>query len=95
MTIANNIKSTLPESVTALEYLKLVEERFRSADKSLAGTLMAELTTMKYDGSRSMQQHVLDMTNIVVRLKTLGMTVDDSFLVQFILNSLPKEYEPF
>ena len=71
MTIANNIKSTLLESVTALEYLKLVEERFRSIDKSLAGTLMAELTTMKYDGSRSMQQHVLDMTNIVARLKTL------------------------
>ena len=95
MTIANNIKSTLPESVTALEYLKLVEECFRSADKSLAETLMAELTTMKYDGSHSMQQHVLDMTNIAVRLKTLGMTVDDSFLVQFILNSLPQEYGPF
>ncbi|KAG8379129.1 hypothetical protein BUALT_Bualt07G0056100 [Buddleja alternifolia] len=46
MTIVNNIKTTLPESVTAKEYLKLVEEHFRSADKSLAGTLMAELTTM-------------------------------------------------
>ena len=95
MTIANNIKFTLPKSVITLKYLKFVEERFRSADKSLAGTLMAELTTMKYDGSRSMQQHVLDMTNIAARLKTLGMTVDDSFLVQFILNSLPQEYGPF
>ena len=65
-----------------------MEERFHSADKSLTGTLMDELTTIKYDGSRSMQQHVLDMTNIAARLKTLGITVDDSFLVQFILNSL-------
>ncbi|KAG8383007.1 hypothetical protein BUALT_Bualt05G0139100 [Buddleja alternifolia] len=95
MTIANNIKTTLPESVTAKEYLKLVEERFRSADKSLAGTLMAELTTMKYARSRSMQQHVLEMTNTAARLKSLDMTVDDSFLMQFILNSLPPEYEPF
>ena len=86
MTIANNIKSTLPESLTAKEYLKRVEERFRFADESFAGTLMAELTTMKYDGSQSMQQHVLDMTNIAARLKTLGMTEEDSFLVQFILN---------
>ena len=54
MTIANNIKSTLPKSVIAKEYLKLVEERFHSAAKSLAGTLMAEFTTMKYDGSQSM-----------------------------------------
>ena len=95
MTIANNIKSTLPESVTALEYLKLVEECFYFTDKSLVGRIMAELTTMKYNGSRSMQQHVLDMTNIAARLKTLGMTVDDSFLVQFILNSLPQEYGLF
>ena len=56
-----------------------MEERFRYADKSLAGTLMAELMIMKYDGSRSMQQHVLDMTNIAARLKTLGMIVDESF----------------
>ena len=78
MTIANNIKSTLPESVIAKEYLKFVEECFRSADKSLAGTLMAELMTMKYDGSRSMQQHILDMTNIAARLMTMGLKVDDS-----------------
>ena len=66
-----------------------MEECFRSADKSLTGTLMAELTTMKYDGSQSMQQHILGMTNITVRLTTLGMKVDNSFLVQFIMSSLP------
>ena len=90
MSIANNIKSTIPKSVIAKEYLKLVEECFRFADKSLAGTLMAD-----YDGLRSMQKHILDMTNIATRLTTLGMKVDDSFLVQFILNSLPLEYGPF
>ncbi|XP_059285804.1 uncharacterized protein LOC132039316 [Lycium ferocissimum] len=72
-----------------------MEERFRSADKSLAGTLMAKLTTMKFDGSRSMQNHIIEMNNIAARLRTLGMKVDDSFLVQFILNSLPPEYRPF
>ena len=35
------------------------------------------------------------MSNIVARLKSLGMTMDDSFLVQFILNLLPPEYGPF
>ncbi|XP_060210393.1 uncharacterized protein LOC132637296 [Lycium barbarum] len=64
MIIANNIKSTIPQTESAREYLKFVEERFRSADKSLAGTLMAELTTMKFDGSHSMQNHIIEMTNI-------------------------------
>ncbi|KAB2033961.1 hypothetical protein ERO13_D04G047250v2 [Gossypium hirsutum] len=35
------------------------------------------------------------MTNIVTRLKTLGMTADDSFLVQFILNSLHLNHGTF
>ena len=95
MTIANNIKSTIPQTESAKEYLAFVEERFRSEDKSLAGTLMAQLTTMKYDGSRGMQEHIIEMTNISARLKTLGMMVDDSFLVHFILNSLPPNYGPF
>ena len=95
MTIANIIKTTIPQTESAKEYLKFVEERFRFVDKSLAGTLMAELTTMKYDRSQGMQQHIIEMSNITARLKTLGMTVDDSFLVQFILNSLSPEYGPF
>ncbi|XP_070035918.1 uncharacterized protein [Nicotiana tomentosiformis] len=81
MHIANNIKSTIPQTESAREYRKFVEEYFRSADKSLTGTLMAELTDMKFDGSRSMQNLIIEMTNIAARLQTLGMKVDSSFLV--------------
>ena len=95
MTIANNIKITIPQTESAKEYLKFVEKCFRSVDKSLASTLMAKLTTMKYDGSQGTQQHIIKMSNIAARLKALGMTVDDSFLVQFILNSLPPKYGLF
>ena len=35
------------------------------------------------------------MTNIAARLMTLGMKVDDSYLVKFIVNSLPPEYGSF
>jgi len=36
------------------------------------------------------------MTTLVAKLKTLGMNVDEYFLVQFILNSLPPEqHRPF
>ncbi|GJS92330.1 hypothetical protein Tco_0774966 [Tanacetum coccineum] len=55
----------------AKDFLKLVEEKFRSANKALVRTLMAKLTTMKFDGSKSMQQLILDMTNTAARLKTL------------------------
>ncbi|XP_058208241.1 uncharacterized protein LOC131321254 [Rhododendron vialii] len=84
MTIANNIKITLPDADDAKVYLTSIETRFKQADKSLAGTLMAKLTTMKYDGSRGMHEHVLEMTNLAAQLKNLGMSMDEFFLVQFL-----------
>nr|KYP41156.1 hypothetical protein KK1_037495 [Cajanus cajan] len=56
---------------------------------------MITLTTIRFDGSCTMHEHVIKMTNIAARLKSLGMTVNENFFVQFILNSLPTEYGPF
>jgi len=59
---------------------KYVEERSQTADKSLAGTLMSTLTTMKFDDSRTMHEHVIEMTCIAARLKSLRIEVDENFL---------------
>ncbi|XP_023633333.1 uncharacterized protein LOC111828966 [Capsella rubella] len=95
MTIASNVKTSLSDVEKAKAYLVAIEERFKTADKSLAGKIMADLTTIKYDGTRSMYEHCIEITNLAAKLKNLGMSVDDSFLVQFILNSLPPRYGPF
>ena len=90
MTITDNIKIALPKTDNAKEFMKLVLECSQTADKSLARTLMSTLTTMKFDGSRTIHEHV-----IATRLKTLGMTMNENCLVQFILNSLSFEYGLF
>ena len=95
MTVADSIKTGLPKTNNAKEFMGLVGEHSQTADKSLAGTLMSTLTTMKFYGSRTMHEHVIEMTNIAARLKILGMAANKNFLVQFILNSLPSEYGPF
>ena len=95
MTVADSIKTSLPNTDNAKEFMGLVGESSQTDDKSLAGTLMSTLTTMKFDDSYTMHEHVIEMTNIATRLKTLGMTVNENFLVQFILNSLPSESGPF
>ena len=95
MNVADNIKTTLPKIDSAKEFMGLVKECSQTVDKSLVGTLMSTLSAMKFDGSRTMHEHVIEMTNIATRLKTLGMLVNENFLVQFILNSLPFEYGSF
>lgn len=44
ITVANNVKTSIPKTKSALEYLTFVEECLHSADKSLTGSLMVELT---------------------------------------------------
>ena len=75
MTIANNIKLALPKIENAKEFMNFVEGCSQTTDKSLAGTLMSSLTTMKYDGSRTMHEHILEITTLTTQLKTLGMTI--------------------
>lgn len=55
---------------------------------------MSELITMRFDGTRTVHEYVLEIINYATKLKTLGMIVDESFLVQFILNSSPTKYGP-
>ena len=73
MSITSNIKSSLPKTDNTKKSIKFVEERSQIADKFLVGTLMSILTTMKFDGSRTMQEHVIEMKNIARRLKSLEM----------------------
>ena len=81
MTITNNIKTSLPLTTSVREYLKVIEDRFKSIDKSLADILMKELTTTQFDGTRGIQVHILNMADKVVKLKALCMNVNESFLM--------------
>jgi len=95
MSIASNRKSIFPKTDNVKEFMKFVEERSQTIDKSRVGTFMSTLTIMKFDSTRTMHEHVIEMTNIATRLKSLEMAIDEGFLVQFILNSLPYEYSLF
>ena len=93
MTVANNIKSTILKTEKAKEYMEFVKSEL--ADRSLAGALIGTLTTCKFDGTHTMHQHVTEMIDTTAKLRYMGMEVSESFLVQFIINSLPSEYGAF
>jgi hypothetical protein len=57
MSITNNIKSTLPKTKSAKEFMTFVEKCSQIIDKSLTGTLMSTLSTIKFDDSRIMHEH--------------------------------------
>ncbi|XP_031252257.1 uncharacterized protein LOC116110175 [Pistacia vera] len=83
MTMVSKIRISFPTIKYAREFIRLakVTSQSEAPDKSRIGALMNRLTTMKYDGSCSMYEHVTEMSNIAARIRNMGMYVDDSFLV--------------
>ncbi|KAL9429434.1 hypothetical protein AB3S75_031275 [Citrus x aurantiifolia] len=56
---------------------------------------MGTLTTCKCDSTCTMHWHVTEMIHTVAKLRSIRMEGSESFLVQFIVNSLPFEYGAF
>lgn len=97
MSMAESIKPSMPKTGKAREFILKIKEQSQSdvADKSIVGSLMSELTTKRFDWSQTIHEHVTHMSNLASRLTSMGMEVHGSFLVQFIINSLPPEYGQF
>ena len=93
--ISKGIRGSIPECDKAKGFMKAIEEQFVSSDKALANTLMKKLSGMKHNNTRSVREHIIEMRDIAAQLKALEIEISESFLVHFVLNSLPMEYGPF
>jgi hypothetical protein len=85
-------RGAIPDCATAVEYLEQVGIQFIGSSKVYVSTLIKRLTTEKYSGG-GVRDHILRMSNVVVRLKPPNLTMKDGFLIYLIFNSLLKEFE--
>lgn len=95
MILIENIKIVFPKIKNAKEFAGLLWKLSQTNNKFLVGILINTLTTVKFGGSHTMDEHVIGITNIETRLNTLGMVVNGNFFVQFIFNSLPYKNDQF
>jgi glutaredoxin-related protein len=92
--ISKFIRRAIPDCETIMEYLEKVESQFTSSLKAYASTLIKRLIMEKYSRG-GVRDHILRMSNVAVRLRTLDLAIKDGFLIYLIFNSLPKEFETF
>ncbi|XP_028057286.1 uncharacterized protein LOC114261243 [Camellia sinensis] len=93
--ISQSIRGSIPPSDKVKNYMRAIEEQFVSSNKALASTLMYKLSGMKHKNSRSVCEHIIEMRDITARLKSSEIEISESFLINFILYSLPVEYGAF
>lgn len=89
------IRGAIPDSDNAKTYLDSIEEQFRGTSKAYASTLILKMLTAKYDGSNGVREHIMMMTDMANKLKSMDMEISEGFLVHFIMTSLPAQFGPF
>ncbi|KAL6348544.1 hypothetical protein AAG906_013164 [Vitis piasezkii] len=93
--ISADIRGSIEQHENVRELLKAIDEQFVTSDKALASTLIMKFTSLKLIGIRVVREHIMEMRDIVAQLKKLKVEMSESFLVHFILNTLPSQYGPF
>ena len=79
--ITKHVRKSIPNSDRARVFFVSIEQQFQTSDKALAGTLMATLTTKKYNGMSGIHEHIMELNNIAEQLQDIDMTVFEFFLV--------------
>jgi hypothetical protein len=93
--IKKAIRGGIPNCKTAKEYLKKVEGQFTGSSKTYASTIIKRLVTEKYSFGNVVREHILKMSNMASKHKTMDMGLKDEFLIHLVMSFLPKEFEAF
>ena len=93
--ISNGIRGYVNQHDNVKTLLKAIDEQFVTSDKALASTLIMKFSSLRLTDVRGVRDHIMQMRDIATQLKTFEVEMSDSFLVHFILNTLPQQYEPF
>ena len=93
--ISVGIRGSIEQITKVKPLLKAIDEQFETSEKALASTLLMQFSSTKLTGTRGVGDHIMRMRPIAAQLQTLEVTMSDTFLVHYILNTLPQQYSPF
>ncbi|XP_019240195.1 PREDICTED: uncharacterized protein LOC109220188 [Nicotiana attenuata] len=65
--ISQSIRGSIPNSDKVKAYMKAIDEQFISSDKVLASTLMKRLSSMTFNKSRIVREHIMEMRDIAAK----------------------------
>ncbi|RVW83870.1 hypothetical protein CK203_042047 [Vitis vinifera] len=93
--ISDGIRGSVDQHDNVKALLKAIDEQFVTSDKALASTLIMKFSSLRLTNVSGVREHIMQMRDIAAQLKILEVEMSDSFLVHFILNTLPQQYGPF
>ena len=93
--ISARIRGSVDQYERVRDLLKAIDDQFVTSDKALASTLIMKFSSLRLTGVKVVREHIMQMRDTVAQLKKLKVEISESFLVHYILNTLPHQYGPF
>ncbi|XP_050916770.1 uncharacterized protein LOC127131931 [Lathyrus oleraceus] len=93
--VTSGIRGSVDHPENVCDLLKAIDDQFVTSEKALASTLIMKFSSYRLTSVKGVREHIMKMCDISAQLKKLEVDMSDSFLVHYILNSLPSEYGPF
>ena len=93
--IPDTIRDAMPEEENAKSFLSQIAYRFAGSEKVQTSTILSKLISMWYKGKGNIREYIMEMSNLVTRLRALKLELSDDILVHLVLISLPAQFSPF
>ena len=93
--ISTGIHGLIEKHVKVRDLLKAIDVQFVKYDKSLPSTLIIQFLSLRFTGIRGVCDHIMRMVDISAQLKSLEVSMSESFLFHYIVCTLHPQYSPF
>ncbi|RVW76847.1 hypothetical protein CK203_043070 [Vitis vinifera] len=93
--IPEAIRGATPEETRAKTFLDQIANQFAANEKVETNTILSKLVFMRYKGKENIREYIMEMSNLVTRLKALKLELSEDILVHLVLISLLIQFSQF
>ena len=93
--ILDTIRGAMPEEENGKSFLSQIADQFVGSEKVETSTILFKLVSMQYKDKGNIKEYIMEMSNLVTRLRALKLELSDDILVQLVLISLIAQFSPF
>ena len=86
--ILDNIKSIMLKEENVKKFLNQIANRFTKSQNVEMSTILGKLVSMRYRVKENIRGYIMEMSNLVTRMRTLKLELFDDILVHLVLISL-------
>ncbi|KAJ0031661.1 hypothetical protein Pint_13638 [Pistacia integerrima] len=93
--MANQVRSFVPQSDEAKQYFAGIEKLVLQFEKHSSQLLYGKFWKVKYDigEGNNVAERIFEMCSVADRLRVCGQEIPDELLMEFVLLSLPSQFD--